>query len=113
VGVYSARPAPWRGFDSKGLQAEIDSWPAPAVAPGEGAGVVDTYTIDYSGPAPVGTVVGWLDAGGERFVAMTDPADPALARRMVETDPLGAAVAMSVNDEGRSIVTAFAPAARS
>jgi acetyl-CoA C-acetyltransferase len=112
VGAYSARAAPWRGFDSKGLQAEIDSWPAPAVAAGEGAGVVDTYTIDYSGPTPVATVIGWLDGGGERFVAMTDPADPALARRMIEADPLGATVAVSANDEGRSIISDFIPAGR-
>jgi len=111
VGVYSTDAAPWRGFDSKALQAEIDGWTAPAVAPGEGAGVVDTYTIDYSGPAPVATVVGRLDDGGERFVAMTDPADAGLAQRMIETEPLGAAVAMSMNDDGRSIIGAFTPAA--
>jgi acetyl-CoA C-acetyltransferase len=111
VGVYSTGAAPWRGFDSKALQAEIDGWAAPVLAPGEGAGVVDTYTIDHSGPAPVATVVGRLDRGGERFVAMTDPADPALAQRMIEADPLGAAVAMSMNDDGRSTITAFTPAA--
>ena len=88
VGVYSTRPAPWRGFDSKALQAEIDSWPAPVIASGEGAGIVETYTIDYSGPAPVATVIGRLEGGEERFIAMTDPAEPALAKRMIETDPL-------------------------
>ena len=72
---------------------------------------MDTYTIDYSGPAPVATVVGRLDDGGERFVAMTDPADAGLAQRMIETEPLGAAVAMSMNDDGRSIIGAFTPAA--
>ena len=110
VGIYSTRPAPWRGFDSKALQAGIDAWPAPPLAQGEGEGVVETYTIDYSGPAPIGTVVGRLNEGGARFVAMTDPADPSLAQRMIETDPLGASVDMAPNAEGRSILTAFSPA---
>jgi acetyl-CoA C-acetyltransferase len=111
VGIYSARPAPWRGFDSKALQAQIDGWAAPPVAPGDGAGVVETYTIDYSGKTPVGVVVGRLAEGGARFVAMTDPADPAIAQAMIAADPLGAAVTVAQNAEGRSIVGAFVPAA--
>ncbi len=109
VGIYSTRPAPWRGFDSKALQAEIDAWPAPPLAQGEGEGVVRTYTIDYSGPTPVGTVIGRLNEGRARFVAMTDPADPGFAQRMIETDPIGGMVRMAPNAEGRSIITAFRP----
>ncbi len=109
VGIYSARPAPWRGFDSKAPQAEVDGWAAPSIAPGAGEGVIDTYTIDYSGQAPVGAVIGHLGEGGPRFLAMTDPADPAIARRMIEADPLGAMVTVAPNAEGRSIVTAFNP----
>jgi acetyl-CoA C-acetyltransferase len=109
VGIYSTRPAPWRGFDSKALQGEIDAWPAPPVAQGDGEGMVETYTIDYSGPAPVGTVIGRLKEGGARFVAMTDPADPALAQRMIAADPLGASVGMASNAEGRTILTALRP----
>ena len=109
VGVYSTRSAPWRGFDSKALQAEIDAWPAPPLAHGGGEGVVETYTIDYSGPAPVGTVIGRLKEGGSRFVAMTDPADPTLAQRMIAADPLGASVDMTPNAEDRSILTALRP----
>ena len=41
---------------------------------------------------------------------MTDLADPSLAQRMIETDPLGAAVRMAPNAEGRSVLTAFRPA---
>ena len=110
VGIYSTRPAPWRGFDSKALQAEVDAWPAPPIAPGEGEGVVKTYTIDHSGRTPVGTVIGRLKEGGARFVAMTDPADPSLAPAMIAADPLGASVRMAPNAEGRSILTAFRPA---
>ncbi|HLZ83762.1 MAG TPA: acetyl-CoA acetyltransferase, partial [Caulobacteraceae bacterium] len=110
VGIYSTTPAPWAGFDSKALQAEIDGWAAPPLAHGKGEGVVKTYTIDYSGPAPVATVVGRLCEGGARFVAMTDPADPTLAQRMIEIDPLGGKVRMAANAEDRSIVSDFHPA---
>ncbi len=112
VGVYSARPARWRGFDSRALQAEVDRWATPAVVPGEGPGVVETYTIDYSGKAPLGVVIGRLGARGDgaRFVAMTDPADPSVVARMIEDDPLGASVTTSRNAEGRSIVTGLTSA---
>ncbi len=33
VGIYSTKAPRWRGFDSHALQAEIDAWPAPALAP--------------------------------------------------------------------------------
>ena len=109
VGVYSATPAPWKAFDSVALQAEIDAWPAPRTAPGEGAGVIDTYTIDYAREAPVGIVVGRLADGGARFVARTDPDDPAIAWRMAEVDPLGARVEVERNAEDRSIIRRFEP----
>ncbi len=111
VGIYSARPAPWKGFDSKALQAEIDGWAAPAIAPGVGEGVVETYTIDYSGKAPVGVVIGRLAGSDARFVAMTDPEDPAIVERMIAEEPLGATVSAALNPEGRSILTALTPAA--
>jgi acetyl-CoA C-acetyltransferase len=109
VGIYSATPAPWRAFESSALQTEIDSWAAPSVAPGNGEGIVETYTIDYSGAAPVGIVVGRLDGSGARFAARTDPADDSLARRMASEEPLGARVRVSRNSEDRSIIHEFQP----
>lgn len=109
VGIYSARPAGWAGFDSRALQADIESWPSPPVAEGEGRGAVETYTIDYSVQPPVGVVVGRLEAGGGRFVAMTDPSASSIVDRMIADDPLGGRVSMSVNAEGRSIVHGFDP----
>jgi acetyl-CoA C-acetyltransferase len=108
VGVYSARPAPWRGFDSRALQADIDAWPTPRIAPGDG--VVETYTIDYSGKSPVGTVIGRLTDGGARFVAMTDPEDPQIVQRMIAAEPLGATVTAKLNEDGRAILVGFVPA---
>jgi acetyl-CoA C-acetyltransferase len=109
VGIYSARPSTWTGFDSSALQAEVNSWATPAIAPGKGVGTVVTYTIDYSGAAPRGVVVGTLDASGARFVAMTDPGDTHIAEAMIDADPLGARVTVEQNSEGRSIIRAFSP----
>lgn len=110
VGVYSARPAPWRGFDSKALQAEVDSWAPPALAPGEGAGVVETYTIDYAGKAPLGIVIGRLADSGARFVAMTGAEDTSVVQTMIAADPLGARVEVSPDAEGRAIIRSISPA---
>jgi acetyl-CoA C-acetyltransferase len=107
VGIYSSAPGPWRGLDSRNLQAQIDAWSKPDVAPGEGEGLVETYTIDYSGPAPVGVVVGRLDSGHARFVARTAPDDPAIARAMAAAEPIGGRVRVSRGGEDRSIIQSF------
>jgi len=108
VGVYSTEPAEWRGFDSKPLQQEIDAWPAPALAPGyEGDADVETYTIDYSGAEPRGSVLG-RTADQRRVVAMVD--DAALVRRLIDEEPLGGTVTIAAGAEGRSVVTGFTPA---
>ena len=109
VGIYSSTAAPWRGFDSRAPQAEIDAWPASATAPGVGAGVIDTYTIDYSGAAPHGVVIGHLTPGGARFVAMTDAAEPEVVQAMIAREPLGAEVTLSLDPQGRSVLQSFTP----
>jgi acetyl-CoA C-acetyltransferase len=109
VGIYSTRRAKWKGFDSASLQTEVDAWSAPRVEPGQGAGTVETYTIDYSGPRPRAVVVGKLDASGARFVAMTDPEDATIAQRMIAAEPLGAKVEVELNEQGRSIIRTFDP----
>ncbi|HEY5290305.1 MAG TPA: acetyl-CoA acetyltransferase [Caulobacteraceae bacterium] len=109
VGIYSTRPAPWRGFDSHALQSEIDGWTAPEITPGDGAGVIETYTIDYSASPPVGVVVGRLTESGARFAARTDPEDETIVRRMIAEEPLGARIGVTPNAEGRSIIREFQP----
>jgi acetyl-CoA C-acetyltransferase len=107
VGIYSTQPAAWRGFESHGLQAEIDAWPAPVLAPPSGgSGTVETYTIDYAGKAPRGLAIGALDTGG-RFIAMTDPQDSAVVEAMIAQDPLGGRVALEANEQGQSIIRSF------
>jgi len=108
VGVYSATPKPWTGFDSKSLQAEVDAWPAPALAGGEpAAGVIQTYTIDYAQTPPKAVVIGARDGEGARFVAMSD--EPATVQAMIENDPLGGRVEIAPNEEGRCVIGRFAP----
>ena len=109
VGVYSTKPADWHGFDSTALQAEVDGWAAPPLAGEATGGTVETYTIDYSREAPAGVVVA-RDAGGARFLAMTDPADPALAEAMIAGEPLGAAISCRSEADGRRVLTGFKPA---
>ncbi len=109
VGVYSTRPAPPPVFDDTVLQAEVDAWPAPPTAPGEGEGIIETYTIDYSRPEPVGIVVGRLTDSGARFVARTDPADAGTVQRMAVEEPLGARVALALDADGRALMRGFEP----
>jgi acetyl-CoA C-acetyltransferase len=104
AGVYSTTPKPWTPVDNQALQAEVDAWPAPAIAPGEGRGVVETYTINHGGEHPRGVVIGRLAEGGARFVAATPADDPAMAERMIAVDPLGATVEVALDDRGRSII---------
>ncbi|MGH6958382.1 MAG: acetyl-CoA acetyltransferase, partial [Caulobacteraceae bacterium] len=87
VGAYSTKPAPWKGFDSAPLQREIDGWAAPALTQGyAGEAAVETYTIDYAGPAPRGVVVARTPAG-ERLAAGTD--EQGLVRRLIAEEPMG------------------------
>ena len=110
VGVYSTKPSEWRGFESADLQAQVKAWPAPPPAPEDAdKGVVETYVIDYGRGAPQATLV-CRTAAGERFAAMTDPDDPALAQAMAEAEPLGARIATRRDDRGRRIVSRFEPA---
>lgn len=105
VGVYSARPANWTGFDSQALQAQIEGWPTPPPAPEDAnSGTVETYTIDYGREAPQGVVVG-RTAAGDRFVAAVE--DAALVEQMIAHEPLGAELACTRDDAGRRVVTAL------
>lgn len=109
VGVYSTKPVDWRGFDSSVLQAQVDGWAAPPLAGEATAGTVETYTVDYGRETPAGVVVA-RDADGARFLAMTDPADPALAQAMIADEPLGGAITCRNEPDGRRIITGFRPA---
>lgn len=110
VGIYSATPARWEGFDSHDLQAEIDAWPAPRLAgPVAGEGVIETYTIDYAGPAPRATAIGKVEGSGDRFIAMVPPEDAATVQAMIAHDPLGAKVTLAPDEAERTVIKRFEP----
>ena len=105
VGVYSTRPAAWRGFDSSALQAQINAWPAPPMDPNfEGDADIDTYTIDYAGSAPVGVILA-RNAAGNRIVAAAT--DAAVVESLIRHDPMGGRVTLAKGDDGRTLVTGF------
>jgi acetyl-CoA C-acetyltransferase len=110
VGVYSAKPAPAPAFDDAPLQAEVQGWTAPPLSAGQEAGVVETYTIDFSCPSPAGVIIG-RDGEGAREVAASDPAQPELVQAIIEADPLGAKVRTSMSAEGRTLIVGFEPTA--
>jgi acetyl-CoA C-acetyltransferase len=107
VGVYSTKPAAWRGFDSAPLQREVDGWAKPELAQGYSGEVdVETYTVDYSGPQPRGVVIG-RSAPNARLAAQAD--DETIVRRLIAEEPLGGHVTVATKDDGRFVVTDFRP----
>ena len=108
VGVYSTKPAEWRGFDSAPLQREADGWAAPELASDySGEATIETYTIDYAGKEPRGVVIGRTPSGA-RFAAAAE--DVAIVRQLIDQDPLGGRLTVAHQDDGRIMVTAFEPA---
>ena len=102
VGIYSAKPSDWHGFDSTDLQAEIDGWPAPPAAPDDATqGTVETFTVDYGRDPPAGILVCRTPAG-ERFAAAVEA--PALVQQMIDGEPIGAAVSCGLDPDNRRVV---------
>jgi acetyl-CoA C-acetyltransferase len=80
AGVYGAAPVAWAPDRSGELQAEVDSWAAPAEArAADGRAAIETYTVKHGRDgARTGIVIGRLDSGGRRFAARTDDRDAEL-----------------------------------
>jgi acetyl-CoA C-acetyltransferase len=107
VGVYSTKAAPWTAFGSKALQAAVDAWPAPRLADqAEGAVAMESYTIDYSGPAPRAVAI-VRTASGDRAAAMTD--SPDIVQAMIAKEPLGATLTLGLDEKGRNTIVGFSP----
>ena len=109
VGVYATAGRDWRPFSSEPLQGEVDRWPAPRLAQDHvGEASVETYTIDYAGPAPRGVLIG-RTAEGARVASAVE--DERLVARMIAAEPLGGRFTTAPSPEGRSLVTDFQPGA--
>ena len=80
AGVYSTAPVTWAPDRSGELQAEVDSWAAPAeVRAADGLAAIETYTVKHGRDGTrTGIVIGRLDSDGRRFVARTDDRDAEL-----------------------------------
>jgi acetyl-CoA C-acetyltransferase len=108
AGVYSTRRAEFKRCDSAGLQAQIDSWPAPSIAPeADGSATIESYTVVHGKSGPThAVVVGRLDGAGERFLANTHDEDDRTLRAMIEDDPLGATIHVRSFEYGNRFVFA-------
>lgn len=107
VGLYSARPAPWRDDRSAELQAEVASWPMPAFTEHpEGWATVETYTVRYGrGGRRTGIVIGRLDDTGERFLATSLEDDEAILDLLASPEPIGQRVYVRSLKHGNRVTT--------
>jgi acetyl-CoA C-acetyltransferase len=106
AGVYSTRPTPWVPNRSAELQAEVDSWPAPAEAlSADGWGVIETYTIvHHRDGTRTGIVIGRLQADGRRFIARGHDGDPALIDLLATApEPVGQPVYVRSSEAGNRV----------
>ena len=106
AGVYCTNPVAWTPDLSAGLQAEIDSWPAPGQAQhADGWAAIETYTVKHSRDgARTGIVIGRLDADGCRIVARGDDRDPALADLLsLAAQPIGERVYVRSSGSGNLV----------
>jgi acetyl-CoA C-acetyltransferase len=107
VGIYSARPAPWRGDRSADLQAEIDAWPTAAFTEHpEGWARIETYTVRYGRKGRrTGIVVGRLEDTGERFLANALEDDAEILGALDEPEPIGQRIYVRSLKHGNRVTT--------
>ena len=108
VGIYSTRPTQFTRCNSAGLQAQVDSWPAPSVAgEADGPATIESYTVVHGKAGPKqAVVVARLDGTGERFLANTHDEDDRTLQALIEEDPLGAAIHVRSFEYGNRFVFA-------
>lgn len=110
TGIYSTRPAAFKVYDSKPLQAEHNAMPAPAFTETpSGEATIETFTMIYNrdGSPGLGVIIGRLKEGNVRFLASTEKGDSETASQMVDREPLGATVFVTTTDQGNRFV--FSP----
>ncbi|GAA1761192.1 acetyl-CoA acetyltransferase [Nocardioides hankookensis] len=107
VGLYSARPVGWRPDRSAELQAEVDAWPTtPYTHTPEGWATIETYSVRFlPDDRRAGTVVGRLEATGERFLAKTSGADTEMLDLLAGPDPVGQRAYVRAFDDANRVTT--------
>jgi len=110
AGVYSTTPAGWAPDRSAELQAEIDSWAAPAEARhADGWAAIETYTVKHGRDGSrTGIVIGRLGADGSRFVARGDDRDSELLDLLTSPEPIGLPVFVRSFGFGNRVTTSAA-----
>jgi acetyl-CoA C-acetyltransferase len=107
VGVYSTTPTAWRADDSAALQAEVNAWEAPVqTQKANGWATVETYTVKHDRKGNrTGIVVGRLEDGGARFLAMTTKGDEAILDLLSAGEPIGQRVFVRSTARGNQVTT--------
>ncbi len=101
AGVYSTRPAAFAPFNSKVLQNEIDSWPAPTISDKpDGWATIESYTIVYTKSGPDYAVVVGRTPDGERFLANTEADDAQTVEDILEGEPIGRRIFVRSTNRG-------------
>ena len=105
VGIYSTSPPEaWRPGDERALQNRIDSQHKVMLNPKpDGNGKIESWLVNYVKDSPVNVViVGRLDQGAERFIAVSPPQEEAVLRAFADGDPLGQSVRVRPAPDGNS-----------
>lgn len=106
VGIYSTTPTQFKICDSKPLQAQIDALPAPTISTKpNGTATIETYTIIHGkdGKPSTAVIIGRL-ADDSRCIAASNDGDTATLNKMVESDPLGAAIQVRAEEKSNRFV---------
>ena len=101
VGIYTARPVPFRAADEASLQAVVDAQRRkPVIANPSGTATVETYSVAYEKGRPVKAfVIGRMDRDdGGRFWATAT--DSKTVSAMQDRDPLGSRVVVEPGEKG-------------
>lgn len=109
AGLFSTTPIghPWEREAPAILQRHLDGLPKPPFTERpNGPAHVETYTVVHGRDGPqAGIVMGRLENGNVRFVAVT-PADTATLADMETRDQLGRPGVVSHREDGRNVFTA-------
>jgi acetyl-CoA C-acetyltransferase len=107
VGVYTTTRGPWQPDRGTELQAEVDSWSAPAEARQAGGwATIETYTVKHSrGGERTGVVIGRLEADGRRFIARSDDRDTDILDLLSTGEPIGQRIYVRSFGVGNRVTT--------